>query len=100
MMPASPSPDPDNLTFYLIDLHRAQIREKTPDRWRLKDLSGLYFSAMDCGLTQRDIFRFIKAYSNLPLRDALQKYHTLLSRIESKAVKLYKRMERKADSTG
>ena len=43
---------------YLIDLHRAQMRAYTPRRWQVKDLAGLYFSAMDCGLGQRDLLRF------------------------------------------
>lgn len=40
---------------HLIDLHRAQQREQVPRRWQVKDLAGLYFSAMDCGLSQRDL---------------------------------------------
>jgi hypothetical protein len=43
----------------LIDLHRAQLRKKTPRRWVVKDVAGLYFSVMDIGLTQRDLFRFV-----------------------------------------
>ncbi len=84
------------LRFYLIDLHRAQIRNSLPDRWRLKDLSGLYFSAMDYGLTKNDIFRFIRDYTGLPLKEALAQYKSLLSKIDHKAQKLYRRMERKA----
>ena len=87
---------PEGLNFYLIDLHRAQIRPQLPERWRLKDISGLYFSAMEYGLTQRDIFRFIKTYTNLPLKDALNKHDKLWQNIKSKAEKLQKRMERKA----
>ncbi|TAK74760.1 MAG: lipopolysaccharide core heptose(I) kinase RfaP, partial [Gammaproteobacteria bacterium] len=39
--------------LYLIDLHRAQCRHLTPQRWIIKDLVGLYFSSKDIGLTQR-----------------------------------------------
>ncbi len=89
--------NPDNpLRFFLIDLHRAQVRNQLPDRWRLKDLSGLYFSAMDYGFTQRDIYRFIRCYTGLPLKQALARYQTMLAKIENKANKLYRRMERKA----
>lgn len=56
-------------TLYLIDLHRAQMRTKTPRRWLIKDLAGLYFSAMDIGLTKRDILRFIALYSNNSLKN-------------------------------
>ncbi|KEQ18290.1 lipopolysaccharide core heptose(I) kinase RfaP [Endozoicomonas numazuensis] len=100
MMPNTDTPDPECLKFYLIDLHRAQIRDEIPDRWRLKDLSGLYFSAMDYGITRNDIFRFLKAYTGLPLRDTLKKHNTILEQIERKAVKLYQRMERKAGQGG
>lgn len=93
-------PDPDNLRLYMIDLHRAQIRSQLPDRWRLKDLSGLYFSAMDHGITQRDIYRFLKAYTGLPLREALQVHTGILKKIEKKANALYKRMERKKGQPG
>ncbi|MGB0361349.1 MAG: lipopolysaccharide core heptose(I) kinase RfaP, partial [Endozoicomonas sp.] len=74
MMPDIPSPDPDNLTLYMIDLHRAQLRDTTPLRWRIKDLSGLYYSAMDVGITRNDLFRFIKIYTGLPLREALTQH--------------------------
>ncbi|MCC6680350.1 MAG: lipopolysaccharide core heptose(I) kinase RfaP [Phycisphaeraceae bacterium] len=46
----------------LIDLHRAQVRRRTPRRWQVKDIAGLYYSAMDAGLTQRDLLRFIAIY--------------------------------------
>lgn len=52
----------DNLRLTVLDLHRAQIRRKTPARWRIKDLGGLYFSARDIGLTARDVLRFMRAY--------------------------------------
>ncbi|MFK8069232.1 MAG: lipopolysaccharide core heptose(I) kinase RfaP [Gammaproteobacteria bacterium] len=54
--------------LFLIDLHRAEIRKKTPERWIIKDLGSLYFSAMEVPLTQRDIFRFMKTYTGLNLR--------------------------------
>lgn len=50
--------------IHVIDLHRAQIRQQVPFRWLIKDLGGLYYSALDIGLTARDILRFVKMYSN------------------------------------
>ena len=47
----------------LIDLHRAQLRAKVPKRWVVKDLGALLFSALDKGLTRRDLLRFIRIYS-------------------------------------
>ncbi len=54
--------NPARLKAYLIDLHRAQLRPHTPRRWRVKDIAGIWFSAMDIGLSQRDILRFISFY--------------------------------------
>lgn len=53
----------------LIDLHRAQMRRLTPMRWIIKDLAGLYFSSKDIGLTKRDLYRFMKVYSEKSLRE-------------------------------
>lgn len=46
----------------VIDLHRALIKENLALRWKIKDVAGLYFSAMNIGLNRRDLFRFIKYY--------------------------------------
>jgi heptose I phosphotransferase len=57
--------------LYLMDLHRAQIRKRVPRRWLIKDLGGLYYSALDIGLRRRDILRFLRAYGGRPLRELL-----------------------------
>src|SRR5690606_4283685 len=62
----------DPLKLYLIDLHRALIRRRLGRRWIVKDLGGLYFSALDIGLTTRDLLRFLRVYSGKPLRAALR----------------------------
>ncbi len=64
-------PVSDGPKLSLIDLHRAGLRKKTPQRWVVKDLAGLYFSSKDLGLTRRDWLRFMKEYRNKPLRDVL-----------------------------
>ena len=89
----------NSIRLYLIDLHRAQIRDELPERWRLKDLSGLYFSAMDYGFSQRDIYRFIRGYTGLPLKKALQYHQMLWQKIDKKAQKLYQRMKRKTEGS-
>ena len=73
----------------LIDLHRAQIREHTPRRWRVKDLAGLYFSAMDCGLTRRDLLRFIRHYGAGRPRQASDQ--RLWRQVERQATGLYRK---------
>lgn len=88
-------PTADQLRLSLIDLHRAQLRPSVPRRWRDKDLAGLYFSALQIGLTERDKLRFLKAYFQRPLRRILTEEAVLLRMLETKAAKLQARFERK-----
>jgi heptose I phosphotransferase len=81
--------DANHLSLYLIDLHRVQLRQRTPQRWRIKDISGLYFSCMNIGLTQRDVLRFIKDYDGRSLREILQTKKSFLRRVQKRAIKLY-----------
>ena len=85
----------DDFRLSLIDLHRAQVRGATPARWRNKDLAGLYFSALNIGLTRRDKLRFLKAYFQRPLRDILRDEAVLLAWLERKAGRLLARYDRK-----
>ncbi len=69
--------------LHLIDLHRAQIRKKTPRRWKVKDLGSLYYSAVNVPLTQRDLLRFMVAYLGGSARQVLQDmslWHSVLGR--------------------
>ncbi|RLQ22129.1 lipopolysaccharide core heptose(I) kinase RfaP [Seongchinamella sediminis] len=75
----------------VIDLHRAQIRRRTPRRWQVKDLAGLYFSAMDCGLQRRDLLRFMARYTEGGLRVALGRDRALWQDVERRARRLYRR---------
>lgn len=86
---------PDNLTLYLIDLHRAQVRKKVPFRWQVKDIAGLYFSAMDIGLAQKDLFRFMKHYSQQPLKETLRNNKVFWLAVEKTANKLYQKIHHK-----
>lgn len=80
-----------DLKISVIDLHRAQLRSSVPTRWRNKDLIGLYFSSLEIGLTQRDIFRFMKIYFDLPLRDLFKKEQRLIQITERRAEKIRQR---------
>ncbi len=91
-------PDPENLKLSLIDLHRAQLRRQTPQRWLVKDIASLYFSAMDIGLTRRDFYRFMKLYNNCCLRDCLSKHLNFWQRVELQGQKLWQRKQRKGDA--
>ena len=72
--------------LYVIDLHRAQIREKIPMHYLLKDLGGIWFSAMDAGLTKRDILRFLKVYTRQELHQLDRRFW---KRVDKVARKLY-----------
>ncbi len=89
----------------VIDLHRAQLRPAVPRRWRDKDLAGLYFSALNIGLTQRDFLRFLKGYfaaagSARPLRQILRDEAVLLAWLQRKAERLLSRYARKYETGG
>ena len=80
------------LRLYVIDLHRARIRRRVPARWIVKDLGGLYFSAMDIGLTRTDCLRFIRTYEQRPLRDLFQDHGGFWRQIERTARALHKKL--------
>lgn len=78
-----------NIKLYLIDLHRAQLRKRTPLRWVIKDLAGLYFSSKEVGLTKRDIFRFIIEYCNKPLDKVFNKELSFWLKVKKRGDKTY-----------
>lgn len=78
------------LKLSLIDLHRAEIRATTPERWVIKDLAGLYFSSMDAGLTTRDLFRFMKDYRKQALRDILRHESEFWIKVKTRGDDLYR----------
>ena len=90
-----PTPTADKLKLSIIDLHRAQVREKTPRRWRDKDLASLYFSALGIGLTRRDRWRFLRTYFARPLREILRDEAGLLAYLQREADRLQARFLRK-----
>lgn len=83
--------NPNHLNLFLIDLHRTQLRRKTPLRWIVKDVSGLWFSAMDTDLTQTDRMRFIRGYSGKPLRKLSNSDFAFWRQVHQKACRLYQK---------
>ena len=77
--------------LHLIDLHRAQIRTATPYRWQLKDMAGLYFSAMDAGFSRRHLLRFVRLYEGRPLSKLDNHALRFWRNVEHKALALYQR---------
>lgn len=74
-----------DMSLYLIDLHRAQLRKRTPERWIIKDLGSLFFSASRVPLTSRDKLRFMKTYSGMPLRQLISTQQDFWQQVQRRA---------------
>ena len=81
--------------LHVIDLHRAQIRKNVPYRYHVKDVAGLWFSAMDAGLTKHDLFRFLRSYYKKELRMILKEESSFLADIDKTARALYRKVHKK-----
>lgn len=64
-------------------------------RWAIKDIAGMYFSAMEIGLTRRDLFRFMCLYTGESLRNTLREDAGFWQRVEQRAQRLYQKGLRK-----
>lgn len=95
-----PAPTAVALKLSVIDLHRAQIRGQTPRRWRDKDLAGLYFSALEIGLTQRDRLRFLRDYFGRPLHEVLRDEQALIAHLNAEGERLLAKYRRKYQPVG
>ena len=76
----------------LIDLHRALIREKLSKRWVIKDIAGLYYSAMNVGLTRRDIQHFIWQYGKVNKNYAYRENGKFWMQVKEKAMRMHKKL--------
>lgn len=74
--------------LYLIDLHRVGIRHQILASDQLKDLAGLYFSAMHIGLSQRDFYRFLKAYTQKRLSELTKQDWAFWQQVHNRALRL------------
>lgn len=88
--------DPLKPLLYLIDLHRVEIRSSVPQRWLVKDLGGLYFSALDAGISSNDVYYFLTEYYQQPLREILNSKAALLNEFRDRAIKNYWIMHKRA----
>ncbi|MDP6097423.1 MAG: lipopolysaccharide core heptose(I) kinase RfaP [Gammaproteobacteria bacterium] len=84
--------DSQNPELFIIDLHRAFIKNRLGKRWIEKDIAGIFFSAMDIGLTRRDLFRFIRIYSGKSLRESLTIDAGFWHNVNRRAQSLYKKL--------
>jgi len=85
----------DEPKLHLIDLHRAQKRKKTPLRWVVKDIGGLYFSAMDIDLSVRDLLLFVRYYTGRPIRESLNQDKKFWRAVEQRATRLYRKVHKR-----
>lgn len=85
----------EGLKLSVIDLHRAQLRDRVPLRWRNKDLIGLYYSTLRYAISRTDVLRFLKIYFELPLREIFKREASLIGSSRKKALKIKERSLRK-----
>lgn len=78
----------EDLKISVIDLHRAQIRQSVPRRWRDKDLIALYYSCLDLHFSDKEICRFMKVYFDKPLKDIPKTEKNLLKKVQRKVQKI------------
>ena len=77
--------------LYVMDLHRAQIRSHVPRRWLVKDLGALYYSALDIGLSRRDVLRFVRSYSGRSAARELRENGRFWAAVRARAAQIYRR---------
>ena len=75
--------------IYLIDLHRAQIRDKLPNRWRAKDIGGLLHSAIDIGFSERHFYKFFMIYFNCTLKDVFLYHANFIDDASKRAFRMF-----------
>ncbi len=63
--------DFEDLQIAVLDLHRAQLRNAVPERWKVKDVGSLLFSTLNTRLTKRHWLCFMREYTQQSLRDIL-----------------------------
>lgn len=56
--------------LFVTDLNRADLRKVVPERWVVKDLAALHFSAPSHLVTSTDRARFLTTYTGKPLRES------------------------------
>lgn len=84
----------------LIDLHRAQVWKKIPERWLAKDLGALGFAAIDHGLTRTDRARFVKHYAGATFASTVRARRSLWKRAAKRIVRIEAERQRKGANFG
>jgi heptose I phosphotransferase len=85
----------DEIYLYLIDLHRVGIHQELSANARLKDMAALYWSALDIGLTRRDVLRFLHHYCgelHHSFKDEVDFWHAVSARARQLYLKFHGKM--------
>ncbi len=90
------------LHLYLIDLHRVQRRARTPQRWVVKDVGSLWFSARELGLrlSRADLLTFVRHYRDQAPRRTLDDDAVFWQRVRERCDALYATRPALASGTG
>ena len=95
MRQAEPLPDINDLHIYLMDLHRVGFYKRLPQRWAVKDIAGLLYSAFydahELRVTRGDILRFIEAYTGESWRKALISRRRFWRDVLTRIIRTYQR---------
>lgn len=68
--------------LYITDLNRADLRKVVPERWIVKDLAALHFSAPAGAVSLADRARFMRAYTGKRLRESRALIRAILRKAE------------------
>ncbi|MEQ8690555.1 MAG: lipopolysaccharide core heptose(I) kinase RfaP [Pseudomonadales bacterium] len=83
----------------VLDLHRARRFARIPDRWLKRDLAALLFSTLHIPLSTREQLRFLRLYTQRPLREELAARGGFWRAVVERAHKLYVKDQRKRAET-
>lgn len=81
----------DDFVLPVMDLHRAQLRSKVPRRWLVKDLGALFYSALDCEVTKREVILFLKGYLGKNWKNEFRKNRTFWNSVVSRGESFYRK---------
>ena len=82
--------------LYIVDLHRVQQRAAVPERWLVKDIAALNYSAPAGIISRTDRLRFLKAYLGTKRLSGRDKLFAL--KVLKKTQKMVEHNKRSIDS--
>ena len=90
-------PTPDSVRLYVMDLHRVQQRQKIPERWAVKDVGALIYSAFNVSgkplFSRTDVARFIQSYEAARLKTVYSTRTRFWNRVIQRINKLSNRKQ-------